>query len=101
MVSSDNTIRIWSLESGKCERIFEGHNSAVTSICISKDQKYLYSCSKDKTIRIWSLESGKCELLLGKYPLNSKEMKINKQTLIDQNDLELLKQLGAKQSDLE
>ena len=42
----------------------KSQNSAVYSICITSDDKYIISGYKDSTIRIWNLETGICEDIL-------------------------------------
>jgi WD40 repeat protein len=48
--SSDKTIKLWELSSGKEVRTFEGHSSSVNSVVISADGKYIISGSTDKTV---------------------------------------------------
>ncbi|KAJ7785064.1 WD40 repeat-like protein [Mycena maculata] len=50
--SSDNTIRVWDVESGEAlGEPFMGHTESVSS--------HIVSGSDDKTIRVWDVESGK------------------------------------------
>ena len=56
--SSDNTIKVWSVESGKEIRVFTGHSGWVNSVAISADGKVIVSGSSDNTIKMWSVESG-------------------------------------------
>ena len=59
--SDDNTIHVWNITSKpKEKRILEGHTDDVTSVCISPDEKYLYSCSLDSTVRQWDMAKGIC-----------------------------------------
>jgi WD40 repeat protein len=56
----DDTVRLWSLTSGKAIQILNGHSpnwseSAVTSIAVSPNGKFIASGSTDNTIRIWHL----------------------------------------------
>jgi len=51
--SSDETVQLWQLSTGKIIDILKGHNSAVYSVAISPDRKTVVSGSSDKTIRIW------------------------------------------------
>ncbi|KAH7176198.1 hypothetical protein EDB81DRAFT_850169, partial [Dactylonectria macrodidyma] len=62
--SDDTTVRIWSVETGKCEQVLEGHSDWVSSVVFSHDSKLVASASADKTVRIWSVEMGKCEQVL-------------------------------------
>ncbi|CAF3468062.1 unnamed protein product, partial [Fusarium graminearum] len=58
--SYDQTIRIWDVKTGECERVLEGHSSWVNSVVFSHDSKKVASDSFDKTIRIWDVETGEC-----------------------------------------
>ena len=62
--SSDNTLRVWSLASGGCERVLEGHTREVTHVALSADGTRAVSASGDNTLRVWSLASGGCERVL-------------------------------------
>lgn len=57
--SSDTTIKLWDIESGKEVRIFEGHSDSVYSIAITPDGRYIISGSDDGTIKLLDIESGK------------------------------------------
>ncbi len=57
---SDNTLRVWDLESGQCLRILEGHSQGVNSVSVTPDGRRAVSGSWDKTLRVWDLESGQC-----------------------------------------
>ena len=58
--SGDNTLKLWDLESGQCLRTFEGHTSAVFSVCVHPDGQWIVSGSWDKTLKLWDLASGEC-----------------------------------------
>lgn len=58
--ASDNTVRLWDLETGRCLRLLEGHSEVVWSVAWSDDQKRSLSCSSDKTVRLWDVERGRC-----------------------------------------
>jgi WD40 repeat protein len=57
--SSDNTLRLWEISSGKETKKFEGHTKGVKSICFSPDGRCVLSGSHDNTIRLWEIASGK------------------------------------------
>jgi WD40 repeat protein len=58
--SSDNTLKVWDAETGKCLKTFEGHTGAVTSCAVSPDNGKIVSASSDKTLKVWDAETGKC-----------------------------------------
>ncbi|MCC5666113.1 hypothetical protein LC653_19845 [Nostoc sp. CHAB 5784] len=57
--SSDYTIKLWNLETGKEIRTLTGHDNDVKSVSFSPDGKTLASGSGDNTIKLWNLETGK------------------------------------------
>ncbi len=52
-------IRLWSLHSQHPLKVLTGHNSNVTSLLFSADEKYVVSGSLHGTIRRWDLETQK------------------------------------------
>jgi WD40 repeat protein len=59
--SSDNTLKIWNVHTGKCEVTFVGHTGPITHVIILPDGR-IASASKDKTFKIWNPQNGKCEI---------------------------------------
>jgi WD40 repeat protein len=60
VVSSDgNTARMWEAATGKEIRAFGGHSSAVQSVSLSRDGKWLVTGSSDGTARLWESATGK------------------------------------------
>lgn len=61
--SSDNSIKLWQLSTGKLLRTlgrwFSGHSSMVQAVCFSADGELLASGSWDETIKLWLVSSGK------------------------------------------
>ena len=55
--SSDETIRIWDADTGKCVRSLIGHTATVSSVAWSPDGQRLVSASNDKTLRLWNVSS--------------------------------------------
>ena len=63
--SMDGTIRIWNLLNKTQEAVLEDHNSSVTSVVVSCDNKYIISGAFfDDTIRIWNILEKKLEAVL-------------------------------------
>ncbi|MDX2511637.1 MAG: caspase family protein [Desulfobacterales bacterium] len=57
--SSDNTVKLWEVSSGRELRTFRGHEKGVTAVGFSADGKYVTSLDKDDFVRIWDLSNGK------------------------------------------
>ena len=57
--SSDNTLKLWNLETGEDERTFKGHSASVTAVALTPDGKKVISASWDNTLKLWNLETGK------------------------------------------
>jgi len=68
--SSDNTVRVWEVESGNLSQTFWGHSESVLSVDISSDASYIVSGSKDNTVRLWDVNSGQ-SLHIFKEPSNN------------------------------
>ena len=54
--SSDKTLKVWDLESGRALRILEGYSS-VEGVAVTPDGKCVVSASGD-SLKVWDLESG-------------------------------------------
>ncbi|ETO08513.1 WD repeat-containing protein [Reticulomyxa filosa] len=59
VVSIDNIIQIWNIESGQQIQTFKGHSKEVFFAEYSPDGHSIVSCSRDNTVRIWDVNSGK------------------------------------------
>ncbi|MFM6225329.1 MAG: WD40 repeat domain-containing protein, partial [Dolichospermum sp.] len=57
--SSDSTIKIWDLATGKELQTLTGHSKGVNTLAITPDGSKLVSGSSDSTIKIWDLATGK------------------------------------------
>lgn len=55
--SSDNTARIWDIETGKQISVFQGHTNWINAIDISPKNNYIISSGSDKKTIIWDLIS--------------------------------------------
>jgi len=60
--SDDNTLKIWSATTGKCEQTLIGHNGGVWCSEITDD--LIVSGSTDRTIRVWNISTGQCQHVL-------------------------------------
>jgi pleiotropic regulator 1 len=58
--STDRTIRLHDLASGKLKLTLTGHISSVRGLAISDRRPYLFSVGEDKTVKCWDLEQNKC-----------------------------------------
>ncbi len=56
--SSDKTIILWEVESGKLVRRFEGHKEAVSRVVFSPNGLNVLSASHDQTLRLWDITFG-------------------------------------------
>jgi small GTP-binding protein len=61
--SDDQTVRVWDVASGRCERVLEGHTGSVRSVAWNGEGRAL-SGSDDQTVRVWDAASGRCERVL-------------------------------------
>jgi hypothetical protein len=57
--SSDRTVKVWELESGRLLRSLEGHTDGVWAVAVSPDGRFIVSGSEDRTVKVWELESGR------------------------------------------
>jgi len=56
--STDNTIKIWDVETGKLLRSLMGHSTRVGYVELTPDSKYIISASRDHSIKIWDIRTG-------------------------------------------
>jgi len=56
--STDGTVKLWNVNTGKAFRTLSGHTDSVWSIAIAPDGKTLASGSWDRTVKLWNLETG-------------------------------------------
>jgi len=58
--SSDRSLRLYDLSTGKCVRTLLGHTSPVTCLDAAWVDMKALSGSDDGTVRLWDLETGEC-----------------------------------------
>jgi WD40 repeat protein len=59
----DNTIKIWNVSAGTCERTIKGHEDNVTDMVLLFDGR-ICSVSSDGSVKIWITETGVCDLVV-------------------------------------
>ncbi len=57
--STDKTIKLWNVNTGKEISTLTGHESEVIRVAFSPDGKTLASVSWDKTMKLWNVNTGK------------------------------------------
>ena len=58
--STDETIRIWSVNTGECVRELRNHHDDVNTLCLSPDGALFASGSKDRKVKVFSTASYEC-----------------------------------------
>ncbi|MDT9196460.1 WD40 repeat domain-containing protein, partial [Limnospira sp. PMC 1245.20] len=53
--SSDNTVRLWDVATGRELRQLTGHTNSLLSVSFSPDGQTLASGSSDNTVRLWDV----------------------------------------------
>lgn len=54
--SADQTLKVWNLRTGFCQRTLAGHLGPVTAIAASPNGSVIVSGSWDETVRVWRLD---------------------------------------------
>jgi WD40 repeat protein len=60
--STDSTVIIWDIATGRELRVLQGHEGAVRALSCSRDGRLIASGASDKLIKLWDVQTGK-ELL--------------------------------------
>src|SRR5207302_971155 len=53
-------IYIWEVATGRCLCQLNGHAGAVTSVCLSMDERFALSGGTDATLKLWETAGGRC-----------------------------------------
>jgi hypothetical protein len=70
---ADKTLKVWeigkhesirALRQGDCLATFTGHDAAVLSVCLRRDNQFALSGSADHTLRLWQVATGNCIKIL-------------------------------------
>jgi WD40 repeat protein len=56
--SSDQTLKVWDLETGRPLHTLKGHSSHVQCVAMTADGRRAVSGSLDQTLKVWDLETG-------------------------------------------
>jgi WD40 repeat protein len=64
--STDNSIRVWDVDSHAEKAVLKNHSETVSSVAFSPDGKYLASGSYDGTIKLWDVATLREIATLGK-----------------------------------
>jgi WD40 repeat protein len=56
--SSDHTVRLWDVATGRCERVLEGHTDEVFAAVYHPDGTRIASGGRDRAVWLWDVASG-------------------------------------------
>ena len=56
--SSDNTLKVWNLETGEEKFTLTGHGDSAHAVAVTPDSKHVISGLWDSTLKVWNLETG-------------------------------------------
>ena len=57
--SSDHTLKVWEVDSGRELRTLAGHTGGVHGVALSGDGRIAVSASADHTLKVWEVGSGR------------------------------------------
>lgn len=56
---ADQTVRVWSLETGQQKFQMRGHQGSIHAIAVAADGSLAYTAGSDGTLRVWDIASGR------------------------------------------
>jgi WD40 repeat protein len=57
---ADQMIKLWNVETQRCDRLLQGHTAVVQSIAFSADGLTLVSAALNQSMRLWDVPTGQC-----------------------------------------
>jgi WD40 repeat protein len=63
-IGSDDTVRLWNIETGQEVQRLKSHTRYVYKVVFSPDGRFIVSSSGDRTIRIWDLCTKECTAII-------------------------------------
>jgi WD40 repeat protein len=57
--SSDQTLKVWELASGRAVATLQGHADWVRACAVTADGRHVVSASSDQMLKVWELASGR------------------------------------------
>ena len=83
--SSDKSIKLWEMPTGKLLKTLTGHKAGVYSVSFSPDGKLLASGSSDKSLLLWEMPTGTFLSCLFDPAALAQGKKVNQYTRTNQN----------------
>ncbi|MFI0923795.1 trypsin-like peptidase domain-containing protein [Streptomyces sp. NPDC021012] len=68
--SSDGTVRLWDVATGKSRRVLNGHSDTVSSVAFSPDGRTLATGGADHNARLWDTVTGEIRAILNGHTYN-------------------------------
>ncbi|KAJ1024684.1 hypothetical protein NDA13_004611 [Ustilago tritici] len=59
--SGDKTVRLWSLKTFTCVKLFEEHTNSVLKLSFLSQGMQLLSCAGDGLVKLWNIKQEECE----------------------------------------
>ena len=89
--SSDETARLWDVETGQLLQTLAGHTAPVSSVAFSPDGQFVATGSYDGTLRLWDVETGQLTLTMEHAAINDVAFSPDGQLLASKSQTETLR----------